>query len=283
MNQSATTDSADVVASTTARPILKWVGGKRQLILEINRRVPVNFNRYFEPFVGGGALFFDLLAELPNMPSHLGDANAELIATYTAVRDDVDGVVAALRTHAKQHSEEHFYAVRKQQPRSSASIAARMIYLNKTCFNGLYRVNRKNEFNTPIGKYVNPKICDEDNLRACARALARAELTCSDFSSVVAIARAGDFVYFDPPYVPVSATSDFVGFTAAGFGAADQERLVGCARRLKEMGVHVLLSNADLPGVRKLYEGFDMERVEARRNVNSKSGNRGSVGELLIW
>ena len=265
-----------------AAPLLKWAGGKRQLLPEIRKNVPAAFGRYFEPFVGGGAVFFDLFTE-SHVLAYLGDANAELIVTYSAVRDDVDGVITALRAHARQHSEEHFYAVRAQRVRAPSSVAARMIYLNRTCFNGLYRVNRRGEFNVPFGKYTNPTICDEDNLRACSRVLASAELVCADFASVVAVARKGDFAYFDPPYVPVSETGDFTSFTAAGFGPADQERLVQCARRLKETGVHVLLSNADLPAVRKIYAGFEMRRVEARRNINSKGGKRGDVGELLIW
>ena len=262
---------------------MKWAGGKRQLLPEIGKHVSADFaGRYFEPFLGGGAVFFDLMATMAPR-SYLGDVNAELIETYRAVRDNVDGVIAALRSHARQHSEEHYYAVRAQAVRAPTSVAARMIYLNRTCFNGLYRVNKAGGFNVPIGRYENPTICDEDNLRACARVLRFAELLCADFASVLAVARAGDLVYLDPPYVPVSDTGNFTAFTAGGFGAADQERLVGVARRLKETGVTVLLSNADLPAVRALYAGFEMRAVSARRNINSKGGKRGAVGELLIW
>lgn len=267
----------------SAHPFLKWPGGKRQLLPEIGKHVSADHaGRYFEPFLGGGAVFFDLMTTMaPHC--YLSDANAELIATYMAIRDDVESVITALRQHAKQHSEEHYYAVRAQTVRSNTSVAARMIYLNRTCFNGLYRVNKKGEFNVPIGRYANPTICDADNLRACARVLQFAELAHADFSSVMAVARRGDLVYLDPPYVPVSETGDFTSFTAAGFGPADQDRLVQCARRLKETGVQVLLSNADLPAVRALYAGFEMRTVQARRNINSKGGKRGGVGELLIW
>jgi DNA adenine methylase len=264
--------------------LLKWPGGKRQLLPEIREHVPASFGRYLEPFVGGGALFFDVFASSGlSAPAYLGDANAELVTTYKAVRDDVEAVIAALRPHERQHSAEHYYATRAQRLRSESAVAARMIYLNRTCFNGVYRVNRSGGFNVPIGRYTNPIICDADNLRACSRALAGAEIACADFASVMAVAKPGDFVYCDPPYFPVSKTGDFTSFTAAGFTPADQERLADCVRQLKRSGVHVLLSNADLPVVRELYEGFEMRSVKARRNINSKSDRRGAVDELLIW
>lgn len=278
------TASVEKVESVVAAPLLKWAGGKRQLLAEIRKHVPEKFGRYFEPFVGGGAVFFDLFAaDLIQNRAYLGDVNAELMETYLVVRNEPDALVAALRAHARKHSEEHYYATREAKPTSSVGVAARMIYLNRTCFNGLYRVAKNGKFNVPIGRYTNPRVCDEDNLRACSEALEYAELVTGDFASVLAEARRGDFAYFDPPYVPVGGTSDFTGFTAAGFKLADHERLVACASRLKEQGVRVLLSNADLPVVRKLYEGFEMRRVEVRRNINSKGGKREPVGELLIW
>jgi DNA adenine methylase len=269
---------------TPAACFLKWLGGKRQLLPEIREHMPASFGRYLEPFVGGGAVFFDIFTSSGlSAPAYLGDANAELITTYRAIRDDVEAVIAALRPHERQHSAEHYYAVRAQRPRSDAAVAARMIYLNRTCFNGVYRVNKSGGFNVPIGRYANPTVCDADNLRACARSLASAEIACADFASVMAVAKGGDFVYFDPPYFPVSKIGDFTSFTASGFTPADQERLAGCARRLKGSGVHVLLSNADLPVVHELYEGFEVRAVRARRNINSDGGKRGDVGELLIW
>jgi DNA adenine methylase len=278
MNQPATS-----LAEAAAAPFLKMPGGKRQLLPEIRARAPASFGRYLEPFVGGGAVFFDLFASGLKSPAYIADANAELVATYRAVQGDVDGVIAALRPHERQHCAERYYAVRAQRPRSEAAVAARMIYLNRTCFNGVYRVNKSGGFNVPIGRYANPTICDADNLRACSLALAGAEIACADFASVMAVAKRGDWVYCDPPYLPVSATGDFTSYTAAGFSLADHERLAGCARRLVESGVHVLLSNADLPVVRQLYEGFEMRVVKARRNINSRGGKRGDVGELLIW
>jgi DNA adenine methylase len=272
-------DPGDVVAV----PLLKFAGGKRQLLAEIREHVPATFNRYLEPFVGGGAVFFDLFASGQAVHAYLGDVNTDLVATYKAIRNDVGAVIAALRAHERQHSEEYYYVVRAQHPRLDGQVAARMIYLNRTCFNGLYRVNRSGAFNVPFGRYVNPTVCDEENLRACAHALASVEIAVADFASVMAIAKRGDFVYCDPPYVPASKTGDFTSYTASGFTMADQERLASCARQLKESGVHVLLSNADVPVVRELYSGFETRTVRARRNINSNGGKRGDVGELLIW
>jgi DNA adenine methylase len=282
---SRSTAAIGVEQPTHAAPFLKSAGGKRSLLPEIREHVPASFRRYFEPFVGGGALFFDLYeaGRVHGRDGYLGDANIHWMMAYETVRDDVDDLIAALMSHTAKHSVEHYYAVREQSPTSRLAIAARAIYLNRTCFNGLHRVNRAGKFNVPIGRYANPTICDEANLRACSVALQGVELARGDFASVMAHARAGDFVYFDCPYVPVSASSSFTGYTSGGFDWTDQERLASCARRLKKQGVRVLLSNADHLSVRRLYEGFDVQRVEARRNINSKAGKRGAVGELLIW
>lgn len=277
-------NGADVtVTGPVATPFLKWAGGKRQLLPEIRKHVPEKFGTYFEPFLGGGAVFFDLVAAQITGRARLGDSNAELIDTYKTVCGSTEKLIEALHAHAKQHSAAHYLAVRAARAFPGVTRAARMIYLNRTGFNGLYRVNKKGGFNVPFGKYTNPTICNEEGLRACSAALKNADIVCCDFEALTVPARRGDFVYFDPPYVPVSATSDFVGFTADGFGLADQERLVECARKLKNRGVHVLLSNADVPLVRKLYKGFEMRKVKARRNINSKGEKRGSVSELLIW
>lgn len=271
-----------------AAPLLKFVGGKRQLLPEIRKHVPPKFGCYFEPFVGGGAVFFDLHAAGRIDAKHrawLGDSNLELITTYSAIETRLEETIGVLRNYEKRHSEKLFYEMRARPmlPPDKAAVGARMIYLNRTCFNGLYRVNKKGLFNVPFGKYANPTICDEANLRACSRAFKVAALSAVDFEEVATDAKRGDFVYLDPPYVPVNPTSNFTSYTKGGFGLADQERLVAVAAKLKKRGVHVLLSNADLPLVRKLYKGFEMRRVEARRNVNSNGSKRGAVGELLIW
>jgi len=262
-----------------ARPFLKWAGGKRQLLPSLLRHAPENPRRYFEPFVGGGALFFALRPR----KAVLADVNKRLIRAYKGVRNDVDRVIRLLKRYP--HDSEFFYAFRdaKIDDGTDAEVAAWFIYLNKTGFNGLYRVNRANRFNVPFGRYVDPTICNEPVLRACSAALANADLRVEDFESVVQKAKRGDFVYFDPPYVPLSATSSFTSYTSGGFGDAEQRRLRDTARRLKERGVHILLSNSSAQSVRELYaEGFDITEVSATRVVNSKATGRGAVVELLI-
>jgi DNA adenine methylase len=246
---------------------------------EILPRLPKKIKTYYEPFVGGGAVFFALATEKRFKRAVLGDANVELVITYAALALDVETVIQRLKAHAGKHSEEYFYKVRANP---GSDPAARLIYLNKTCFNGLYRVNKMGQFNTPFGKYTNPTICDEENLRAVSAALEGTTCLSLDFEVTVIGARSGDAVYFDPPYVPVSDTANFTAYSAGGFGPADQERLRDVARKLIDRGVHVLLSNSDTPFVRKLYHGFKIEKVEAPRRINSKGGKRGNVGELLI-
>ena len=213
----------------------------------------------------------------------LADVNARLIRTYRGVRNNVEDVIRLLRSFP--HDSTFFYRFREANVDggSDAEVAAWFIYLNKTGFNGLYRVNRDNRFNVPFGRYASPNICDESTLRACSAALADAELLVDDFEVVVAKAKRGDFVYFDPPYVPLSTTSSFTSYTSSGFGDAEQKRLRDLATRLKKRGVRVLLSNSSAPLVRKLYaDGFDLIKVSATRVVNSKATARGSIVELLI-
>jgi DNA adenine methylase len=263
----------------TGRPFLKWAGGKRQLLPSLLQHVPANAPHYFEPFVGGGALFFELWPK----KAVLADANKRLIRAYRGVRKSVDKVVRLLRSYP--HDPAFFYDFRQASidDGTDAEVAAWFIYLNKTGFNGLYRVNRENRFNVPFGRYTNPKICDESTLRACSAALADADLRDDDFEFVVEEAKGGDFVYFDPPYVPLSTTSSFTSYTSDGFGDVEQTRLRDTARRLKERGVRVLLSNSSAPFVRKLYaDGFEIIEVSATRLVNSKATARGAIVELLI-
>lgn len=213
----------------------------------------------------------------------LADVNKRLIRAYRGVRNHVGQVIRLLKTY--RHDPEFFYELREANidDGSDAEVAAWLVYLNRTGFNGLYRVNRQNRFNVPFGRYANPTICDEPTLRTCSAALARADLRVEDFEEVVAGAKAGDFVYFDPPYVPLSATSSFTSYTSARFGDADQKRLRDVARKLKERGVGVMLSNSSAPYVRELYaDGFTVEEVSATRLVNSKASARGALVELLI-
>jgi DNA adenine methylase len=260
------------------RPFLKWAGGKTQLIPQILARFPKKYARYFEPFLGGGAVFFALAPKT----AWLSDTNAQLIAAYTAIRDDLPSVVAALRSHVA--TEQHFYEVRAQQVGGLSEVqsAARTIFLNRTCFNGLYRVNSRGQFNVPFGKYKNPKICDVENLTRVSHALRSVTLRHADVFTAARDARAGDLVYFDPPYDPLSPSASFTSYTAGGFSREDQARLAGLARDLADRGVHVLLSNSDTPFIRQLYAGFRVEGVFARRAINSRADRRGPVGELLI-
>ncbi|MBI2302400.1 MAG: DNA adenine methylase [Armatimonadetes bacterium] len=262
------------------RPFLKWVGGKRQILDALLRHVPEHYGRYHEPFVGGGALFFALQPER----AVLSDENEWLIRTYRGVQRDVEAVITLLQGYP--HEREFFESLRQVRidEGDDVAVAAWLIYLNKTGFNGLYRVNREGWYNVPFGSYRNPTICDAPNLRACAAALAGAELVRRDFMFVLEHAEPGDFVYFDPPYVPLSVTSNFTSYTRDGFTHHDQQRLRDVALELKSRGVKVLLSNSSAPLVQRLYaDGFEVEEVSATRLINSKASGRGRIPELIIW
>lgn len=263
------------------RPFLKWVGGKGHLVPRLTKRVPRGFDgTYHEPFVGGGALFF----ALKPARAHLSDNNLRLVRTYRAIRDKVDGVIAQLEP--LPHDKPLFLKLRQEpidECPDDATVAAWMLYLNKTAFNGLYRVNSRNIYNVPFGRYTNPTICDERNLRACHEALQGVEIHHEPFFSVLDRARSGDFVYFDPPYIPLSVTSNFTSYTEGGFGDDDQVRLRDVATELKARDVGVLLSNSSADRVRELYTpGFRKVEVTVPRRVNSKADGRGEVAELLI-
>lgn len=274
-------------AAVAAEPFLKWAGGKRQLLPELRKYVPSNFRRYYEPFIGGAALYFALSPRMGPFAYVIGDANKHLTVTYEAVRSSPEKVIVELAAHARKHSEPYYYRQRAIGFHgSSVERAARFIYINRVCFNGLYRENKSGEFNVPFGDYKNPRILDAEGLRKCSKALEGVRIHSGDFTSTCADAKAGDFVYFDPPYVPRpkedASESDFTQYTRDGFTLDDQRRLVSFAAQLKKRGVHVLLSNADVPIVHKLYKGFKIHRVSARRNINSKVDKRGPVGEVII-
>ena len=275
------------------KPFLKWVGGKRQLIPELIARIErlEEFGRYHEPFVGGGALFFELArrGELGRKKAFLSDANPNLIVAYQGVQRDVDSVIRKLRKHQAKHDPDHYetttdyyYGVRAEEPTELAERAARVIYLNKTCYNGLYRENRRGEFNVPMGRYKNPLICDEPTLRAASNALQRATLSVQHFAKVLDKAEEGDLVYFDPPYVPVSKTASFTDYAAGGFGLNMQEHLRDVFAELSSKGVYVLLSNSMTETVETLYRKFNVEPVLANRAVNSRADKRGKVKEALV-
>jgi DNA adenine methylase len=268
-----------------ARPFLKWAGGKTRLLPELRKRVPSSYGTYYEPFLGGGSMFFDLAPAR----AVLSDANLDLVRTYIAVRDDVDGLIDRLLAHARDHAlsgKDHYTMVRFLDPRRMTDVncGARMIYLNKTCFNGLWRVNKSGLFNVPMGKFKTPPtICDEDNLRLCSAALKGKVIDYLRWEEIEQRVDYGDFVYFDPPYVPVSTTANFTGYTKDRFGPDDQKRLAHLAIRLHRNGAHVLVSNSGTPEVADLYgKGFKISTVRMRRNINCSAGKRGEVNEYLI-
>lgn len=263
-------------------PFLKWAGGKQRLLAQYEEWFPPRetVRRYFEPFIGSAAVFFHQQYPL----AILSDQNQNLIEVYQMVRDDVDGVMAALKPH--RNEAEYYYAIRAQNPAELDPVAraARLIYLNKTCYNGLYRENQKGVFNVPFGRYKNPKICDEPRLKEASSALQGVELRVVDFEEAVKPAVTGDLVYFDPPYVPLSPTSSFTSYNKAGFGWDDQLRLAKTVHRLTQRNVRVMLSNSSAPLVYELYgrPPYHLIEIQARRNINSKADRRGPVKELLI-
>lgn len=263
------------------RPFLKWAGGKHQLLPELRTHVPKWYQTYREPFLGGGALFF----ELRPIRAVLSDWNPELMTTFVAVRDAVELLISLLQSYEAKHGPKLYEELRRlpfSPDRTSVSTAARMIYLNKTCFNGLYRVNSDGHFNVPMGKFrTPPTICDAENLRACSEALRYAQIHNWDFQYALRQARSGDLVYCDPPYLPSSDTANFTGYTDDKFGVEDHEALAWSAAAAKRRGAHVLLSSAGNEKSREVYRDFQLREVESRRAINSKADARGAVREFL--
>jgi DNA adenine methylase len=280
-------DAAKIIAEKP-KPFVKWVGGKRQLLAQfrkLNLYPPKLFDiktgKYFEPFVGGGAVFFDLLPE----KGFLSDLNKELVTTYNVIKNDVDGLIASLKKH--KTDKEYFLKIRAQDPNklSVLNVASRFIFLNRTCFNGMYRVNSKGGFNVPYGKYTNPLICDESNLKKVSKALQGIEIKHQDYKEVLKKAKKGDFIYFDPPYYPVSKTASFTSYTAESFLDKEQIELRDTVIELHKRGCCVMLSNSDTPLINKIYSGFKgirINKVEAGRAINSKGSGRGKITEVLI-
>ncbi|MFL5436883.1 MAG: DNA adenine methylase [Myxococcales bacterium] len=262
-----------------AGPFVKWAGGKTSLLAELHKHVPARLRGYHEPFVGGGALFFSLRPRR----AFLADSNAELIHAYLQVRDHVCAVLDALSRHVYERG--HFEAVRALDPLSLAPAvrAARFIYLNKTCFNGLWRVNRAGRFNVPFGRYKDPTFLDPAALVRAHQALRGAQIQHAPFELSLEKARPGDFVYLDPPYDPVSATASFTSYTPDPFGWADQQRLAAACTALNRRGIRFLLSNSATDRVRKLYRAFEQRIVHAPRHVSCKGDGRGRVDELLVF
>ena len=298
-------------AEAVTRPFLKWAGGKRQLLPALRRFYPETFNAYFEPFLGSGAVYFDLHARglLDDRVATLTDSNADLIACYTTVRDHTEQVIDELSALARDYDRRgaaHYYDVRNERfnPARRAlvtgadgigytpALAAMFIYLNRTGYNGLFRLNAAGEFNVPAGRYSTPRICDADNLRRVGAALRRPHVALLHlpFHRVRDKARTGDFLYFDPPYAPMSSTARFTSYTAGGFGQHDQERLREVLKALAARGCYVVMSNSTAPEITELYSenvgvaaaGLRCHTVPARRAINSNAKRRGSVEEYLI-
>jgi len=271
-----------------AQPFLKWAGGKGQLLSQLDRFLPSQIGNYFEPFVGGGALFFHLKKRFPRLRARLRDNNAELINVYTAVRDFPNELIDQLDAHLARYRagrKDYYYLVRSQHHLATERVverAARMIFLNKTCFNGLWRVNARGEFNVPIGSHTNPALYDRPNLLAANFALRDAHLAVQDFRETLSEAGAGDFVYIDPPYVPVSTTASFTSYTKEDFGPQEQRQLAALCAGLAPRGVRFMLSNSDTPSVRELYQDFSIHTVQARRAINRDGAKRGHVSEVVV-
>lgn len=270
-------------ATVQPSPIVKWAGGKTKLLSELIARTPGGFRRYFEPFAGGAALFYRLAPRA----AVLCDRNADLVNTYRCVAWQVDAVLRRLAHHQRKHDEAYYYQMRERWNRApgrdgDVDRAALFIYLNKTCYNGLWRVNSKGHFNVPAGRYASPKVHDPSGLRAAAELLRRAELVAGHYADAVESAEAGDFVYFDPPYHPLSRTASFTSYTAGDFGEDDQRQLAEVARALADRGCAVMLSNSDTPFIRELYRGWRIDAVTCPRAINSRASARGRVGEVLV-
>lgn len=268
----------------SAAPIVKWVGGKTKLLPELRARMPAKYNRYFEPFLGGAAMFF----ALQPADAVLGDMNGSLVDMYLAVADNVEDVINVLKNHRQAHARKEYYYETRQMWNEGhwyddpSVRAAAFIYLNKTCYNGLWRVNRNGGFNVPRGDYDDPVIFDPDALRAASAVLQKASLRKTPYDTTTASATAGDFVYFDPPYDPHSKTSNFTSYTKDAFGKKEQEQLALHAEDLHRRGVKVMLSNNDTPFIRNLYRGYNIDNVKCSRAINSKGDKRGKVDEVII-
>lgn len=265
--------------SIPPRPFLKWVGGKGQLLTQYEPFFPANVTTYYEPFLGGGAVFFHLQPS----QAQLTDINPELVNVYCCVRDQVEAVIQLLEQHQQQHSQDYYYQMRATLGTTSVEQAARLIYLNKTCYNGLYRENSKGQFNVPMGRYKAPKICHPELLRVASQALQRAQIRMQPFDQVRNQAQdSRDFVYFDPPYHPISLTSRFTEYNRYAFSQTDQEQLRDLFAELAQRGVKVMLSNSDCPFIRHLYQDFPIHPISASRAINSNAQKRGKIGEVLV-
>ena len=286
MNQSIT----EQINISKIQPFVKWVGGKRGLLSQIIPLLPQKFNNYFEPFIGGGALFFELQKQgkLDGKKVYLFDINSELINAYNMVKESPEELISKLSEFKEQHSKEFYYEVRAWDREENflklddITRASRFVYLNKTCFNGLYRVNRKNQNNVPIGSYKNPNICDSDIIYSASYALQNATILNASYKDVLKYATKDDLVYFDPPYYPLNPTSSFTSYSEFEFLDREQEELFEVFCELDKKGALVVHSNSDTEFINALYKEYTIEKIQANRFINSKSSGRGKISEVLV-
>lgn len=277
------------ISTVTPKPFVKWAGGKRQLIPILNENLPKTFGTYYEPFLGGGALLFHILTERNAQKCNISDLNSDLVLTYTTIRNRVDELISSLKNHERNYqkdSKTYYYSIRETNPKSEIEKTSRLLFLNRTCFNGLYRVNSKGKFNVPLGRYANPNIVNEENLRSVSEILQSSKIAikCRDFKSVLQDVKKDDLVYFDPPYQPVSETANFTSYTNKNFTYEDLNKLAELCMKLDSKGCKVLLSNSDSKEVAKIFskESWKINRIKANRSINSNSKKRTGHFELLI-
>lgn len=277
------------LSAVTPKPFVKWAGGKRQLIPVLNENLPKSFGTYYEPFLGGGALLFHILTEKENQKCSISDLNSDLVLAYSTIRNKVEDLISSLKNHEKNYrndSKSYYYSIRDSKPGNDIEKTSRLLFLNKTCFNGLYRVNSKGKFNVPLGRYTNPNIVNEENLRVVSAKLQTGNITiqCRDFEAVLGDAKKGDLVYFDPPYQPVSKTANFTSYTNRDFTIEDLERLAKLCYKLDSKGCQVLLSNSDSNQVEEMFstKNWKVNKIQANRFINSNSKKRTGHFELLI-
>lgn len=259
------------------KPPFKWAGGKSQLLGQFESLLPKKFDLYIEPFVGSGALFFHLLPP----KAILIDLNFDVVNFYNVVKNNLDELIEDLKKH--KNESEYYYMMRSKDPTTMNPVkrASRFLYLNKTSYNGLWRVNKRGQFNVPFGRYKNPKIFDEENMKKVSLSLKDVKIILGDFTETLKYAKSGDFIYMDPPYYPISKTSNFTSYSGE-FTSDDQIRLAECFKELDKIGSLVMLSNSNTEFIRSLYKGYDIHLVKATRRINSKADKRGEIEEIVI-
>lgn len=268
-----------------ARPVVKWAGGKKKVIKHIMNRLPASIETFYEPMVGGGFVLFYLANLRRFKKAIISDVNPELINAYRVIKKDVESLIQELSKSRYAYNKQTFLEHRAADTDSldAKERAARFIYLNKTCFNGLYRVNKDGKFNTPFGTYTNPQICDTENLRAVSKCLKNVKILQKDFEEVCTTVTDGDAVYFDPPYIPLSKTSNFTSYTSGGFGLKEHIRLQNCFSYLADRNARIILSNSCAPEALELYQAYDMDIITGPRNVGGPAEYRKSVSEMLVF